>query len=142
MASNRITARNASLYIQDSTGASRSISGYLNNISMSRSAEAPDITGFGEDNRQRLSNGIKDWELTFNAFFGVGASGIDEILNGILGGSTMLFFGPSGSTSSCTMYTACAVLTEYAADFALEGAATMSGTLMARSGSMTRTTWS
>ena len=139
---NRITARNASLYVTDSNGASKSISGYLNNISMSRSAEAPDITGFGEDNRQRLSNGIKDWELSFNAFFGTGASAIDEILNGILGGSTMLWFGPSGSTSSCTMYTACGVLTEYAADFALEGAATMSGTIMARSGSMTRTTWS
>ena len=138
----RITARNASFYLEDVNGASQSMSGFLNSISFTRSAEAPDITGFGEDYRQRLSNGIKDWELSFNAFYSTGASEIDEVLSAILGGSTLLKFGPSGSTSGCIMYTACAVLTEYSGDFSLEGAATISGTLTARSGSMTRTTWS
>lgn len=137
----RITARNASLYLENSSNACQSMSGFLNTITFNRSAEAPDVTGFGDDNRQRLSNGIKDWELSFNAFFATGANEIDAVLSGILGGSTLMKFGPSGSTATCIMYTACAVLTEYSSDFSVEGAATISGTLMARSGSITRTTW-
>ena len=138
----RIVGRNASLYLEDSAAASRAMSGLLNTISLSRTAEAPDVTGFGDDNRQRLSSGIKDWELSFGAFFSTGANEVDVVLNGILGGSTLFKFGPSGSTSTCVMYTACGVLTEYTADFSVEGAATVSGTIMARSGSLTRTTWS
>lgn len=137
----RIVGRNATLYVEDSTGACRSVSGYLNSISLGRSAEAPDVTGFGDDNRQRLSNGIKDWELSFNAFFSTGANEVDQVFNGILGGSTMMKFGPSGSTSGCILYTACGVVTEYSSDFTVEGAATVTGTIMARSGSLTRTTW-
>lgn len=137
----KIVARNASLYLEDSTGASQSMSGLLNTINLSRTAEAPDVTGFGNDNRQRLSNGIKDFQLTFNAFFSSGTNEVDEVLNGILSGSTMFQFGPSGSSSGCILYSGCAVLTEYAMDFSVEGAATVSGTLMARSGSVTRGTW-
>ena len=137
----KIVGRNASLYLEDSAGASKSVSGDLNQVTLSRSAEAPDVTGFGEDMRQRLSNSIKDWEISFNAFFNTSASTIDEILHGILGGSTMFKFGPSGSTSTCIMYSACGLLSEYSADFTVEGAATISGTLVARTGSVTRGTW-
>lgn len=137
----RIVARNATLGLDDSSGTCRAMSGFMNTITFSRTAEAPDVTGFGDDNRQRLSNGLKDWELTFSAFFSTGANEIDEVLNGILSGSTRFVFGPSGSTSGCILYSACAVLSEYSSDFSVEGAATVSGTLTARSGSVTRTTW-
>lgn len=137
----RIVGRNASLYIEDSTGASRSMSGLLNQITLTRSSDAPDVTGFGDDNRQRLSNGIKDFELTFQAFFSTGANEVDSVLSGILGGSSVFRFGPSGSTSTCILYTGCTVLTEYSCEFATEGAATVSATMQARSGSLTRTTW-
>ena len=53
----------------------------------------------------------------------------------------MFKFGPSGSTSTCIMYSACGLLSEYSADFTVEGAATISGTLVARTGSVTRGTW-
>ena len=137
----KIAARNASLYLENSSGASTAVSGDLNQITFTRSAEAPDVTSFGNDNRQRLSNGIKEWEISFNAFFNTTAAALDEILHGILSGSTVFKFGPSGSTSTCIMYTACGVLTEYNADFTVEGAATVSGTIVARTGSVTRTTW-
>lgn len=137
----KTVGRNASLYLEDSSSACQSMSGLLNQITLNRSAEAPDVTGFGNDNRERLSNGIKDWELTFAAFFSTGANEVDQVLNGILGGSTLFKFGPTGSSSGCVMYTACGVLSEYSADFNVEGAATVSGTVMARSGSLTRATW-
>jgi len=137
----RVAARNASLYLEDSAGASRSMSGFLNTIALKRSSEAPDVTGFGDDNRQRLSNGIKDWELSFNAFFSTGANEVDQVLSGILGGSTLFKLGPSGSTSTCIMYSACGVLTDYSCDFSIAGAATVTGTVSARSGSLTRGVW-
>jgi len=136
----KIIARDASLLIDDVGKLTKSFSGFTNTISLEQSAEAPDTTGFGEVSRQRLQDGIKDWELTFNSFFATGASEVDAVLSGILGGSTVMSFGPSGSSSGIK-YIASAVLTDYTADFAVEGAATVSGTLAARSGSMTRTTW-
>jgi hypothetical protein len=136
----KIVGRNASLYLDDNS-VCRALAAQLSQITLTYSAEAPDVTGFGNDNRQRLSNSIKDWELTFNAFFSTGASEIAETLYDILGASTMFQFGPSGSTSGCTKYTACGILTEYASDFTVEGAATVSGTLVARTGSITQATW-
>lgn len=137
----RIIARNASFYLEDSSGASRAMTGLTNSITLSQTAEAPEVTAFGEDTRTRLSGGLKDWELSFDAFFSSGANEVDEVLSGILGGSTLFKFGPSGSSSGCIMYTACGVLTEYSMDLGVEDAATVSGTLTARSGSLTRTTW-
>ena len=138
----KIVARNASLYVDDSSSASQSVSGLLNQISLAYTATAPETTSFGFDNVERLASGIKDWELTFNAFFSSGANEVDEIMSGILGGSTMFQFGPSGSSSGSIMYTACGILTNYSMDFAVADAATVSGTLVARCGSLTRTTWS
>ena len=140
----RIAARNASLYMEDNTGVCRAFSSYLNSITLSYSVEAPDITGFGENDRQRLPGGIKDWTLSFNAFFATGASEIDVWMNGILTngastGQTLFKFGPAGSSASSIMYSGCAVMTEYSSDFSVEGAATISGTLVARSGSLSRT---
>lgn len=138
----KIHARNASFYLEDSSGASQAMGGLMNSITLSWSADAPDVTGFGEDNRQRLSNGLKDWEISFNAFYSSAANEIDEVLSGILAGSTSFKLGPSGSSSGSIQYAACAILTEYSMEFQVDGAATVSGTLVARTGSITRTTWS
>ena len=137
----KIIARNASFYLEDSAAASRAFSGFLNTITLTRSAETPDVTGFGEVNRQRMSGGLLDFEVDFTAFFATGANETDQVLSGILGGSTLFKFGPSGSSSGCILYTGCGILSEYNADFAVEGAATVSGKVIARSGSLTRGTW-
>lgn len=137
----KIHARNASLYLEDSSGASRSMSGLTSQMTLTWSSDAPDVTGFGNDNRERLSNGLKDWELTFSAFFSSAANEVDEVLSGILGGSTLFQLGPAGSTSGSNKYAACGILSEYSMDYAVDGAATVSGTVVARTGSLTRTTW-
>jgi len=137
----KTVARNASFYVDDSTGASRAMSGLMNNITISYTAEAPEVTSFGEDNRTRLHNGIKDYEVTFEAFFSTGANEVDAVMSSILGGSTFFKFGPTGSTSTCVLYSASAVCTNYEMTFGVEDAATVSGTLVNRAGSMTRGTW-
>jgi len=133
---------NVSLYILDSTGASQSITGWGNSISLSWEAETPEVTTFGNINRERLPDGIQDWELSFDGFWGGDSGEIDEILGGILGGSTMIFLGPGGSDSGKTQYSACAILQSYEIGVELEEAVTFSATFVARSGSLTRGTWS
>jgi len=137
----KMVARNASLYIQNSAGASIAISGDLNQVSLVRSVEIPDITPYTDVDRVRLPGGVRDWELTFNGFYNAGAGGIENILWGITGSPTMFKFGPAGSLSGQIMFTACAILSQYAADSTVGGAVTISGTLVARTGSLTRTTW-
>ena len=137
----KIVARNASIYLDDETSTCRSFSGLTNSISFSQTAEAPDVTSFGSDVRERLADGLKDWEITGGAFFSTGANEVDDVLSAILGGSTFVRFGPSGSTSTCIMYSASAVLTEYSMDFGVADAATVTYTIVQRSGSMTRGTW-
>jgi len=138
----KIVARNASIYLDNASSACQSFSGLTNSISFSQTAEAPDVTSFGSDVRERLADGLKDWEMTCGAFFSTGANEVDVVLSSILGGSTFVRFGPSGSTSTCVMYSASAVLTEYSMDFSVADAATVTYTLVQRSGSMTRGTWS
>lgn len=137
----RVIARNASLYLEDSSAACQSMSGLTNSITLGQTAEAPEVTAFGEATRTRLADGLKDWELSFDAFFSSGANEVDAVLSGILATATLFKFGPTGSTSGCIMYTACGVLTDYSMDFGVEDAGTVSGTISARSGSLTRGTW-
>jgi len=137
----KIVARNASIYLDDETSACHSFSGLTHSISFTQTAEAPDVTSFGSDVRERLADGLKDWEMTGGAFFSTGANEVDDVLSAILGGSTFVRFGPSGSAATCVMYSASAVLTEYSMDFGVADAATVTYTLVQRSGSMTRGAW-
>ena len=137
----KTVARNASIYLEDSSGASRSFSGLTNQITFSQTAEAPDVTSFGSDVVERLADGLKDWEMSGGAYFSTGANEVDEIFSSILGEATLVKFGPTGSTSGCVMYAASAVLTEYSMEFNVPDAATVSWTIVHRSGSMTRGTW-
>ena len=137
----KVAAKNASIGLDDISGACQALSGDINSVTLTYSAEAPEVTGFGSDVRERMQDGIKDWELTFDAFFNSDADRADAVMSGILGGSTRFVFGPSGSISGSIMYTACAILTSYELGFTVEDAGTISGTLVARSGSLTRTTF-
>jgi len=136
----KIVGRNGSLYL-DVESVCRAMSAQLSTITLSQSSEAPETTSFGQQTRERLPDGLLDWELTFDSFFSTGASEVDATLSAILGGSTMFQFGPTGSTSGSIKYSACGILTKYDMKFGVADAATVSGTLVSRSGSLTRGTW-
>lgn len=134
----KIVARNASLYVWDVTGACRSISGQTNSVTLSMSVDTPDVTSFGDSDRVRLIGGLKDWTLDFDGFYTQGASLIDDVMNGIVAGSTYFKFYPAGSTSASPVYSACAVCTKYDLKFSVADAAGISATMQNRAGSMTR----
>ena len=138
--------RNASLYIADS-GCNNSASnlfaltGDLNSITLTFSEDAAEVSAFGMTNKERMFDGIKNWELSFDGYYEQQAAGIDAVLFGLLGGSCVMKYGPAGSSTGSVMYTACAILSTYDIGFELENAITVKGTLVARSGSMTASQW-
>jgi hypothetical protein len=138
--------RNASLLIMSSActyspSNSMSLTGDLNSITVTYNEDAPEVSVFGAINKERMFDGIRDWELGFEGYYEQQAAGIDETLFNLLGGSCMIDYGPAGSTTGCNKYTACAILSTYDINFELENAITISGTLVARSGSMSASTW-
>ncbi len=139
----KIIARNGSLYVEDSSNACQAMSALISSMTLTMSAESPDVTGFGEQDRQRLPNGLRDWSLAISGFWSFGASEVDAVFSGIgSGGSTLIYFGPGGSTTGCVMYSACAVLVDYNVELGGPNeSANVSANFNARTGSMTRGTW-
>ncbi len=131
------TARLAFLRVIDPTNASTNLTTSLGTINLSQKAENPEINTFGNTNKQRMFDGIKDWELTFDGYWESGAGLLDDTLFPLLGGSCMIDYGPSGSTSGCIKYSGCAILSDYTMNFTIEDAAQVSGTFVARTGSLT-----
>jgi hypothetical protein len=139
----KLAARKASLFLEDGAGASMVMSAMISSITLTMNVEIPEVTGFGNDNRERVSNGIKDWELSMNGFYGTAACEPGTVLDSIraAGGSTRFVLGPAGSVSGCPKYSACGVLTTYEVTEAPADAAAISFTITARSGSLTRGTF-
>lgn len=136
----RSTARNTMLKVQDSTGASRNISGRSNTATLGFTSEGVDATAFGEAYRFVIADGIKTWTLSIAGVWDGAASQIDEILFGILAACTSACYGPAGSTSGLTQYSGCCVLNNYEISGALEGAVTWSAEF-GGAGSPVRGTW-
>ena len=136
----RVTARNTSLLVGDSAGASRVLSGRANTATLSFSSEAVDGTAFGESYRFKIADGIKDWSLSMAGVWDGAASQVDEILFGILAACTSVCYGPGGSTSGLTQYSGCSVLNTYEVAGELDGMVTWSAEFVG-SGSLTRGTW-
>lgn len=134
----KITGKNAYLIVEDSTGASQVVSPYLNAIVLKTSGDTADVTSFGAVTRERLST-LKDWSLDFTGFYS--ESEIDAVFAGILGGSTVIQFGPAGSDGGNVRYSASGVEISYKRDIAIGNAVGVGGTIVARSGSLTRDTW-
>ena len=136
----RVTARNTTLLVQDSGGASRILSGRANNATLNFTSEAVDGTAFGESYRFKIADGIKDWGLTMSGVWDGAASQVDEILYGILAACTSACYGPGGSVSGQVQYSGCCILNTYEVAGALDGMVTWSAEF-AGSGSLTRGTW-
>lgn len=139
----KLTATNVSLYVEDATGASRSISGQGNSISLSFELEEIETTTFGSHTRERLPGGLVDWELTFDGFFDAASGAIGDWLYGILnqGGATFIQLGPAGSATGTLRYAASAKLTGLEIPMDLGDAIGLSATFVARAGSMTKGVW-
>lgn len=129
----RYAGRNTSLFILDSTSASRILSGRSNSATLSFSAEEVDVTCFGALYHERIADALRDWTIDISGFWDGAASQVDEWLHGILAACTSLCFGPSGSASGMVQYSGCAILQDYSVETEVTGAVTFSATFLAAS---------
>ncbi len=117
----KIVARNAKILTDG-----YDLSGNFNNSKLTQSAEAPDVTCYGDSNRVRLGGGIQDQELSIDGFYNWSPSSVDEVFSNLFGASCLVSFLPSGYAASQVAYGLPAVLTKYDLTFALANAAAVS----------------
>ena len=137
--SGQVVGHNASITITDSGCTVRNVGGDTNTVTLSWPAETPENTAYGDSYRQRLG-GLKDWTIDYSGFFNDAANtGIHTVLANLVGGpQTDVVFGPAGSTSGYLKVSGCGIVTEYSSDTPVDGMVTVSFTMVASAGSLTR----
>lgn len=136
----KLHARNVSIYVDDASGASTSITGDLNTITLDISAEAPEVTSFGDNTVQRLSNGIRDFSVSMDGFYNQGVQAAC-VLEGLLAGSSYMQLGVAGSATGCPKKCACIVCTAMNISWGVNDAISFSAEFSGRSGSITASAW-
>jgi hypothetical protein len=91
----KVIGRNARILLGN-----RNVSPDTNQTTLTLSAEAPECTGFCDDYKVRLIDGVRDEELSVDGFYNTSISTMDDIMATSIGGSalTALYFtGLAGS---------------------------------------------
>ncbi len=120
----RITARNVKLF-----AGGRDISGRVNTATLTFSSEAPEVTTFGSEYRERLATGLKDYELSFAGFGDFSASQIDETMQSLMSSSAWYGLYPNAATASQRGREVVGIATNYSIEGAVEGAVGFSATI-------------
>lgn len=143
MASGQKTAQDAYVQIEDSGGTLRTVKDDFSTSTWTEAAETPEATGYGDQNRQFLPNGLRTIDFSFDGFFNdTATTGIETVLSGLgPGGSTVVVWGPAGSTSGYRKYTACMTLTNYEISAPVDGVIGISAAFVMRAGSVTHGTF-
>ncbi len=124
----KIAARDSYIALDDIDGSLYILSQKLNSIALSWTSESPDVSSFGTGTRERLGDGIMDWEISLDGF---SSADSDEVLSDLLSGSTVLVFTPGGTTSGSIIYSCSAVLTEYSTNLGVADMAPITARLVA-----------
>ena len=132
--------KNAFLAVEDSTSASRSLTGDGNSVTLTESVANPENLAFGDGSVQRSASGLSDFRLSFEGFANDAANTNLAVLNGLKGACTMVCFAPNGSGGTNVKYTACAVVDDFEISAPVNGIVTFRGTLSQGSGSLTKST--
>jgi len=141
-ASGQIVAKDAFVQVEDSGGTARTVSGDVNQVTLSFPAETPENTGFGDNTRTRLPDGLKDWTLTGAGHFNdTATTGIETVFWGIHGKQTVANFGPAGSSSGYVKYSGSGILQDYSIESPVEGKVNFTWTIVASAGSLTHGTF-
>jgi len=114
----KIAARNARILV-----GGRDVSCRSNNVTLTMSAEAPEVTTFCDDNRSRLAGGIKDVEMSLDGFYDTAASNVDELYYYGLAASNLVGLYPNGYTACRVGREFTGIITSYESTFATEDAA-------------------
>ena len=122
----RITAKNVGI-----AASGRDVSGRSNNMTLTLTAEAPEVTGFGEGTRARLPDGLADIELGIDGFFDSSASQVDELFQPLVAASSFWGVFNAGFTACNIGREFTGILTEYTVNTPVADATTTTITVAA-----------
>ena len=142
-ASGQFVGKDAIVQVQDSGGTLRLLSTDVNNSSWTWEAETPESTTYGKLTRTMSASGLRNWSFTFDGLFSdTATTGAETVLSGIgPGGSTMITWGPAGSTSGFRKYSGCAVLKSYQITVPFDGLIKITAQFVPSAGSLTLSTY-
>ena len=122
----KITAKNVGI-----AASGRDVSGRSNNMTLTITAEAPEVTGFGEGTRSRLPDGLADIELGVDGFFDASASQVDELFQPLVAASSFWGVFNQGFTACNIGREFTGILTEYTVNTPVADATTTTITVAA-----------
>mgnify|MGYP001560787129 CR=1 FL=1 len=137
-----IHGKNCFIAVEDSTSASRNLSGDGNSVTLTESVANPEITGFSDGNVQRAGSGLTDSRFSIEGWSNDAANTNLAVLSALKNACTMICFAPNGSgaTASPVKYTACVILDDYEINAPVAGISTYRVTFSQSSGSLTKST--
>ncbi len=122
----KVAARNAKVFI-----GGRDVTTRSNNVTLTFSSEAPEVTSFGATVRERMQDGIRDAEMTVDGFFDSAASQVDLLYYNSIAASAMMGFYPCGATASQFGREFPGIITNYESTAATEDATVANITIAA-----------
>ena len=143
MASGQTLSKNATVGIDDGTGASKSVQGDVSDSTITFGADTPENTAYGDSAHSFQTGGLKTEGFNLNGWFNdTATTGLETILSGIgAGGSTRYIVGPAGSTSGYRKYTACAVLQSWEISAPVADMTNITAVFVIRTGSTSASTY-
>lgn len=120
----KITARDCEIFADP-----YNLSGDHNSATLTMSVDSIDATGFGNDDRQYLSDGLQDVELSLGGFWNWSASATDEVFYNLLGGSAYYGFYPESASAGEQGREFRGILSDYAIEEGAADAAAVSATV-------------
>lgn len=136
-----VHGKNSVIWVWDSNGTCRNISGDKNSITMSWNRNNPETTTFGKAGVQRIA-GLYDATMSGAGIWNSDASsGIDAVFSSLLATcqATLVNFLPGGSSTGCRMYSACMVLSKYDITTSVNAVVAVAWEFQLGSGSVTST---
>ena len=129
---------------EDSSSASRNLSGDGNSVTMSESINNPENTGFGDNNVQRTGSGLNDAKFSYEGWANDTATTANmAVLAALKGLPTMICYAPNGSlvgAASPVKYTACVIVDDTELRAPVEGLVVCRASFSLMSGSVTKST--
>ena len=124
--------------LDNAAGTLTDVSGYLTDVSQSRSTDTAETQTLGDASKEYLA-GLKDATFSLE---GKWDPALDVILDAALGASSTKTFeyGPAGTASGAIKYVGECICTSYEVSTGIDGAAEFSAELQV-TGDVTRGTW-
>ena len=118
-----VHGKNAKIWVWDTGGTYRDMSGDTNNITLSWSKDNPDTTTFGKDTHTRIS-GLRDATLTGAAVWNSAeTTSVDAVMSAHMSASDniLVMFAPGGSITGCPVYSACMLINQWEVTAPVDG---------------------